>query len=397
MIGANTATLATSSTNIFTALGLIGGNTKLLEGNVSSLITAEANIYEALGMIGSNTVSLGTTHANIYSTLGMIGANTATLATSSTNIFTALGLIGGNTKLLEGNVSSLITAEANIYEALGMIGGNTAGGVAANIMLAGNFQTAGNVTFIGAYDSIFTLTGTTSLILPTSGTLITSSSAETLTNKTIYSSTMSGNMTVSDNLIANGNVTLGQTSADNITINGNLSINDGILYTGSIKPKRTIVLTSEGATLGTTGNATRTLIDGTGYSYYVLEYPLTATGNAYWNWIMPDSYDGGTVDVSLYWNSGGSSTNSAHWAVATGSINEGTVLGSALSGTGNILKASQGDSKMTISNLSISNPGWSAGNLTIFRVYRDLNTDTLAATANLLRVKIEYSVNNESD
>jgi hypothetical protein len=210
--------------------------------------------------------------------------------------------------------------------------------------------------------------------------------------------TIQNDLILADNLIVRGNAYIGENGNDNITINGNLSLNNGLVYTGTVKPKRTIVLTSEGATLGNSGNATRTLIDGSGYSYYVLEYPyLTASANAYWSWIMPDSYDGGAIDISLYWNSGSASLNSANWAVETGSINEGIALGGSLTGTGSVLKASQGDSKMTVSELSIANPSWSGGNLTIFRVYRDLSTDTLAATANLIRVKLEYSVDNESD
>ena len=375
-LSSNVTTLSTNVDSFITASNLrlydLSSNVTALENSVSS----QANLW-----ILSGNVDSFITASNIR--LYDLSSNVTTLSTNVDSFITASNLrlydLSSNVTTIEGNISSLTMSSSNIS-------------------LAGNFQTAGNVTFAGVYDSTFTLTNTTNLTLPTSGTLITSSSTETLTNKTIYSSTMSGNMIVSDNLEANGNVTLGLVSADNITINGNLSINDGLLYTGAVKPKRTIVLTSEGATLGNSGNATRTLIDGTGYSYYVLEYPyLTSSANAYWNWIMPDSYDGGGIDVSIYWNSGGSSTNPAHWAVKTGSINEGTILGDTLSGTGNILKASQGDSKMTISNLSISSPGWSAGNLTIFRVYRDLNTDSLAATANLLRVKIEYSVNNESD
>lgn len=56
---------------------------------------------------------------------------------------------------------------------------------ARTIKLGGNITTAGAFTTSGAYGVTLTATGTTNVTLPTSGTLVTQTGSETLTNKTL--------------------------------------------------------------------------------------------------------------------------------------------------------------------------------------------------------------------
>jgi len=68
-----------------------------------------------------------------------------------------------------------------------------------SVLLGGNISTGGSFSTSGAHSLTFTLTGDTSITLPTSGTLITDSSTSTLTNKTLASPIVTGILTVSAN------------------------------------------------------------------------------------------------------------------------------------------------------------------------------------------------------
>ena len=103
--------------------------------------------------------------------------------------------------------------------------------LAGNVSLAGALTTAAAFTTSGANALTLTTTGATNVTLPTTGTLATLAGTETFTNKTLTNPTISGG-TINNaaiggttpaagtftTLTANGNVTLGDNSADSLTI-----------------------------------------------------------------------------------------------------------------------------------------------------------------------------------
>jgi hypothetical protein len=79
----------------------------------------------------------------------------------------------------------------------------------------------GNVDFSGQYDLAVTLSGTTAVTLPTSGTIATRAGSETLTNKTLTSPT------INTPVVADG-VTVGITASTTQTLAGGTALTTAV-------------------------------------------------------------------------------------------------------------------------------------------------------------------------
>ena len=177
---------------------------------------------------------------------------------------------------------------------------------------------------------------------------------------------------------------------------------DKIIYpndAGWTRPKRSIILTASGAIPPTAGGAAQTKIDGTNQTYYALEYDADSDEAAYWQWAMPDSYDDGTIDITYYWTAA-ANTNNVVWCFQARGVSAGEAVDAALSASICETGAAPGTTQYLVSTTeSAAASNFTKGEEVAFKVFRDADngSDTMAGDARLLKVKIEYSVSQETD
>jgi hypothetical protein len=179
-----------------------------------------------------------------------------------------------------------------------------------------------------------------------------------------------------------------------------------IVYPATDGPKRSIILTAAGAESPAANGAAQTKVTGTNHTYYVLDYDAATDESAYWHWTMPDSYDGGKIDITYYWEAASTSAETGWCFQAMGiTPNSAEDIDTALSGAVCEVDTAQGNANDLASvTESQATSNFAAGEYVAFKVFRDADqstvgagNDDMAGDARLVKVKIEYSVNAESD
>lgn len=162
--------------------------------------------------------------------------------------------------------------------------------------------------------------------------------------------------------------------------------------------KQTVDLTAGGAILATTTPAVAAQIETATnkVNYKVLDFADASTKYAHWDWVMPDNYDGGTITLTPVWQSTGI-TGNCRWqgeAVMNGDATDPDVAyGTAVTSD----QATEGTaSRVNIgAALTVTPSGTPAGgkvmNIRFARLGGHAN-DTLAATARLRHVIVEYGI-----
>jgi hypothetical protein len=113
--------------------------------------------------------------------------------------------------------------------------------------------------------------------------------------------------------------------------------------------------------------------------------------------VLPSDYDGGTMTAKFYWTANSTSTNSVVWSISAVAIADGETL-DVSGGTAQIVADAN---KSTAYFLSITDATSAltlagtpaAGEMVRFAISRDPTngSDTLAATARLLKVVLTYT------
>ena len=187
----------------------VGGVSSSSITTINSTINAATSNNTANTLVkrdGSGNFSAGSVTASL--TGDVTGNVTGSLTGNVTGNLTGnvTGNVTGNlTGEVTGNASTAtkLAATKNIYgnafdgsANLNQVIAGTYGGTGVNngtktISLGGNISTAADFTTAGSYNTTLTTTGTTNVTLPTSGIIATLTGAESLSNKTIVSPTIS--------------------------------------------------------------------------------------------------------------------------------------------------------------------------------------------------------------
>jgi len=224
-----------------------------------------------------------------------------------------------------------------------------------------------------------------------------------------------GDITASGTLTA-GNLTVGADAAGtDVTFYGT-GTGDSVTwdasqakftYAGDAQPKRSLVLTAQGAVTDS-GNTMPILTkSGTLTKYYTLDFDYSTSVDdvAYWNFVIPDSLASTpNLKIKVYWTAAsGTALNGVEWEVSVSGIADDEVLDSGqgmaaviedqLTAVGDIMISDEG---------TISNADWSGGEFCIVKVVRDINGyggagGDLAQDAKLLMVKLEWPAASNTD
>lgn len=128
---------------------------------------------------------------------------------------------------------------------------------------------------------------------------------------------------------------------------------------------------------------------------YTLDFDTATQEHAEGNIAMPSDWDGGTITAQFYWTATGTSTNNVQWGIQGRSYGDletidqawGTAVtvSDAHSATALQVQISSATGAMTFSGTP------AAGELVLFRVFRDVGNDNLAVDAMLIGVMIGYT------
>jgi hypothetical protein len=203
--------------------------------------------------------------------------------------------------------------------------------------------------------------------------------------------------------IADGDLPDTLTASNYLPLTGG-ALSGALTYTGVGQPKRTVVLTAAGAIIPASNAPQQLQTNGTNVSFYTLNYSGTAGAaeSANWQFIVPDSYTGSTVNATLYWLTPSTTTsNVVKWFVDMNGFGDGQTLDAAMNAAGTVNDSPTAVANQVLTTTEITNitSGWSPGELAVVRVQRNAAdaADTETALAKLLMIRLEWTASAESD
>lgn len=172
-------------------------------------------------------------------------------------------------------------------------------------------------------------------------------------------------------------------------------------FTGSGIPYRTIILTAGGAVIPASGGPTRNSTDGTNLSYTTLDYATAGTAQAYWTFRIPSSLTGTTANCYVVWlASSGSASQVVGFKLSSLGFADNSTLDAALGSAVELDDTLQATGKVHITASGTLTHGWSADNLCVVKLQRDITVPAgtqITGDVKVLAVVIEWQANLSSD
>jgi len=169
---------------------------------------------------------------------------------------------------------------------------------------------------------------------------------------------------------------------------------DDLLSSGITDKTRHINLTPAGAIVPATNGAEQAQVNGTNFSYFVLNFDKATDEKAYWFFIVPEKYDGGNVVFNV-WCKTTVTTGNVMWVIKTVDVADGatfdTALSTSITFSAKTVDGTAGDAFVASKT---ADPGWTAGRLAIVELSRDADnaSDTADADVSMLMIEINYEV-----
>lgn len=158
-----------------------------------------------------------------------------------------------------------------------------------------------------------------------------------------------------------------------------------------------IVLTPGGGIVPTTNGAEQVQTDGTNMSYYTLAFDPSLIESSFWEFIIPDTYTGGTITPTISWV-GTPVAGDVIWGVRTVGRTDSEQYDVALGGTQTVTTTIDGTTlDINTSTITGFDPGWDAGDIVIWQISRiaSSGSDTMVGDADMIMAKIEWPANKE--
>jgi hypothetical protein len=167
---------------------------------------------------------------------------------------------------------------------------------------------------------------------------------------------------------------------------------DKLIYEKDYDKGRRAILTPAGAIVPATAGAEQKQSDGTNFSYYTLNFDKDAEESAFWEFCLPDDYDGGTILVNLWWKSSATSGDAVFKVQVLGR-EEGETLDAALGSAQSVTDTTPASAgNIAVCAPMAFSPSWVAGDYVVIKLARDATnvSDTLAVDAEVIMVVVEY-------
>lgn len=194
---------------------------------------------------------------------------------------------------------------------------------------------------------------------------------------------------------AASDTTISRVSAGVIAVEGN-----NVILANTTATRSMMLTASGGNPTTTSGCASPTKVEaGTNdVDYFVLDFDAGTIEYAFWNVVMPDNYNGGTITATFYWTAAAGSAGNVVWALQGRAYADDAAIDQAWGTAQEVTDAwiANGDVHISSATAAITLGGSPAGGqYAALRAYRNATSgsDTMPGDARLLSIKVEYTIN----